>query len=694
MTKNNNSIEPAQFSKNKIIEPAGFKPLSPDDLPKKKRVSKSSIFTGLVLLLCGSIAWFVFTASSVYIETEPTNASFDIRGGIKLKLADRYLIRAGKYHISLNYPGYHPLNQELSINDEQNQKYSYVLKRLPGHLNVQSTSAANAEIWLDDVLMGSTPMTVRDIEYGNHTLRLEADRYQAYSTTVDVEGLDKEQTLEASLIPAWGDVTLSSIPVDAEIYVDDELVGNTPFTAGILQGEHHIRVKLTGYKIWGDGIRVIANEALNLPEIVLQEADALVFLTTSPNKANVTVNGEYKGQTPLELALSPGNKVELRLFKKGYQRAIRSLAARSGDKKNLHITLQEELTTIIFNSVPDDAKLYIDGRLRGQAKQTLELSTKTHQIEIRKQGYVSYKTDVMPRIGVTQYVNVSLKTLRQTKIESIKPLIKTYAGQMLKLLYPHTFTMGASRRELGRRANETLRNVILTRPFYLALKEITNAEFQIYDSSHSSGDVRGITLNSKQQAVVSISWEQAALYCNWLSKKDSLPPFYIVNDRNVIGFDPTSIGYRLPTEAEWAWAARVVNKQQTLKFPWGAELPPTKNSGNYADKSAAHLIGRTITGYNDDYSITAPPGRFQANHHGLFDMGGNVSEWVHDYYDIAIGRSKSQETNPMGPQAGEHHVIRGSSWSHGTITELRLSYRNYDKEPSDDVGFRVARFLE
>jgi formylglycine-generating enzyme required for sulfatase activity len=67
---------------------------------------------------------------------------------------------------------------------------------------------------------------------------------------------------------------------------------------------------------------------------------------------------------------------------------------------------------------------------------------------------------------------------------------------------------------------------------------------------------------------------------------------------------------------------------------------------------------------------------------------------VHDYYDISASSSGDAGIDPLGQETGEHHVIKGSSWAHGTVTELRLSYRDYGSDPRNDVGFRIARYLQ
>ena len=126
--------------------------------------------------------------------------------------------------------------------------------------------------------------------------------------------------------------------------------------------------------------------------------------------------------------------------------------------------------------------------------------------------------------------------------------------------------------------------------------------------------------------------------------------------------------------------------------PWGQAMPPGRKSGNFADRSAAVLLGRIIDNYEDGFVVSAPVGSFAANAKGLFDLGGNVAEWTHDFYDIAVSAGQKTAVDPLGPLSGEFHVIRGSSWAHGTVTELRLSFRDYGSKARDDVGFRLARY--
>ena len=694
MTDSQKTIQTAPATGSDTISPVAFAPLTPGAMRKKKRIKYATIGVALLLGVCLGVAWFIFTAKSLSIKTDPELARVSLTNGLYLKLGDEYLIRPGSYRLKIEAPGYYTLEATQQITQQQNQHYAFSLRRLPGHLMVRATPAVAAEVWLDNELKGKARQLITNLPHARYALRVTADRYLPYEDTIEVQGMDREQTMEVQLTPAWAEVAIASTPPGADVYVDDQIIGATPMRAEIMQGAHNLRVKRSRYKAWQDDIKVTANQPMTIDDIVLEPADAMVLLETRPAAAGVTIDTQYSGLTPLEASLTPGREVEIRFFKEGYRNTSRRLMARSGDEQHLVVDLEPELTGISFNSTPSDAELFIDGRPRGRVGQTLNLPTRPHKIEIRRADYVPYSATITPRPGIEQNIQVALKTLQQAKLEAIKPLIKTATGQVLKLFHPGRFTMGASRREPGRRANETLRNIELTRPFYLAVKETTNGEFRMFMKAHSSGEVKGENLDADQQPVVKVGWQQAALFCNWLSKRESLAPFYQEQNGTVTGFNRQATGYRLPTEAEWAWAARAVGNQQAVKFPWGDDFPPTGKSGNYADVSAAHLVGRILPHYLDGHAATAPVGSYPPNSKGLYDMGGNVSEWINDYYDIAVGVSHKIEQDPMGPYSGDQHVIRGSSWANGTITELRYSYRNYGTDASNDLGFRIARFLE
>ena len=154
---------------------------------------------------------------------------------------------------------------------------------------------------------------------------------------------------------------------------------------------------------------------------------------------------------------------------------------------------------------------------------------------------------------------------------------------------------------------------------------------------------------------------------------------------------PPTEGYRLPTEAEWEWAARHDAEGRPFRFTWGDALPVPPRAANLADETAASLLPRTVTGLRDGFLASAPVGSFPPDRRGLHDMSGNVAEWVQDLHGTPVVAEGAVTVDPLGPESGGLHVIRGSSWMHATLTELRLTFRDSGREARPDLGFRLAR---
>jgi formylglycine-generating enzyme required for sulfatase activity len=682
---------PPKSTHNQTIQPAAFEPAAPVSTEPKFRIKPLQATVAGVLLCSALILLYLFSARSLFITTSPADAQVSI-DGLTFKVGDHYLILSGEHEIQARAVGYYNYQQTLDITQQQTQQAHLELRRLPGHLTITSNTAAT--VLIDGEVVGDTGERIEAIAAGPHKLTLQAERYQPLEQDLEVEGRDTHQQLNVELLPAWGTVALASTPSGAELFVDDVSVGSTPINAEILEGKHRLRLKLAGHKAWQQSIKVKAEANYELPSVNLIKADGLVMVRSKPSDASVTVNGSYRGRTPIELALPPGQQVKVTLFKDGYAPKHRQITARSGEEKQLAINLAPDLGEIVIRATPADALLYVDGRLMGRADQSLTLPARNHKIRISKKGYADHVQTVLPRPELAQQLPIKLLTLEQERWKNTPRTITTKTGQSLKLFRPRqTFTLGASRREQGRRANEVLRDVRLDRAFYLATTETTNAQFRQFEKFHSSSHVKGNSLNGENYPAVHLSWQKAALFCNWLSEKEKLPPFYTLEDGVVNGFDSNSNGYRLPTEAEWAWAAREQDGAM-LKYAWGKTMPPSANAGNYADRSAAAILGNIIATYDDSFIVSSPVGKFGANHKGLADMSGNVAEWINDLYGMKTGLSLKTEVDPLGPEKGDHRVIRGSSWAHGTVTELRYSFRDYGNDPRNDVGFRLARYVD
>lgn len=675
-----------------IIQPLDFQPAQPSSGKPRWQPSRVWLLLAAALLVTLLILSYLFAAKSLYISTNAEQPHIHVDGLLTFSVGDRFLLLPGEHQISVNAEGYHPYEGALTVGADNNQSHTLELQPLPGHLVVHSN--VPAQVLSDGKLLGDTGERLSGLTAGDHSLTVQAERYQPLTQTITMVGLDREQTLSVELQPDWATLAISSTPAGATVTANGEELGVTPLTAELLSGQYELEVKLAGYKVWQQPVSVKARQDRTLADIALVKADGLVKVTSSPAGASITVNGQFRGNTPAELALTPGKRYDITLFKSGYQPQHRQIDVVSGKEDTLNVDLSAELGTLTIAATPADALLHVDGRLMGRASQSLSLPARQHSIRISKDGYADHTQTVIPRPGLEQTLSVKLLTVAESQWQNIRPQLQTAAGQTLLLFKPNdTFTMGASRREQGRRANEAQRQVKLERAFYLSEKLVTNAEFRRFEKFHSSGHVQGNSLDGEQYPVVNVSWQQAARYCNWLSEQDKLTPFYIISGGAVTGIHADSTGYRLPTEAEWAWAARLKDGTM-MTYAWGDELPPPSGFGNFGDRRAAALLGSILVNYDDGFAVTSPVGKFPPNHRQLYDFSGNAAEWINDFYGIDTGLSLKTEVDPLGPDKGDYRVIRGSSWTNATITDLRLSFRDYGTEARNNVSFRIARFAQ
>lgn len=658
--------------------------------------SPLKMIVGAALAVLAIASWLLFTSSSVRFEIAPEDPdSVSIAGGwFRLPIGDRVLLRNGDYSVVARKEGYYDANQAFAIDGEDNKTVEVRMRRLPGKLSVLTSPPVDAVVSIDSASVGTTPFGPMELQPGEHSVSVRADRYLPYGDVVSMAGLGKQQTLHVQLVRRWSNVEVTSEPAGATIFAGDENIGTTPATIELLEGTHQISVVRDGFKAWDGTVEAKPNTDQALPLIRLEPANARLLVKTIPRSANVMVDGRYRGQSPITLALSPGVDYEIGLSKAGYGTATRRVRLAAAASDSIEVDLSARTGTLTVNVQPADAAVYVDGRVRGSGSTTLQLSSAPHRIEVRKDGYQSWSRSVTPRPGYPQTVTARLRSLAEIEQEKIQQTVNTVDDQLLRRVEPGTFTMGSSRSEQGRRANEVLVPVTITKPFLIGVREVTNAEFAKFRPGHNSGSDIHPSIAGATNPVANVTWSDAVEYCNWLSTREGLKPAYEQKFGKWTTIRPLTNGYRLPTEAEWVWAIRFGGSQGAPKFSWGNEMPPRRDSGNFADKSAIDLAPSILPRYDDGFASSAPVGKFAPNALGIHDGAGNVAEWVNDIYTVPTPGLTRPIVDPLGPDTGDSHVARGSSWRHAGILELRLSYRESETAARPDLGFRIARSVQ
>ena len=694
---------PADAPREQVIEPVAFRPSHYRHQPKLSSWLKKLIWItlGIIFSFLSYSTWFVFTSRQVVIQIDPEPERISIKGGfLTPRFGNYHLLRPGNYILKALKQGYHRIKQPFKVSDEKSQKLTIVMEKLPGRLTLTahkkdqpSVGIEGATVFLDGKDIGVTPLPAIEVKPGLRQLVIKADSYQDLETQLNIEGMGILQSFDFLLVPGWAEIKINALPHGANVYVDGIHMGETPLVLSLSAGTHEIKISAESFKTWHTQLKVEPGKPHIFDRIQLEPADGTLVLQTKPPGANVTVGETFVGQTPIEISLQPDTDHLVRVSKAGYEKVERRVTVTSAGIKKLDLELVSRKGILHLTVIPEGAELFIDGKSLGTVPQSLSLIAIAHRLKIVKDGYEPYQTKITPRPGFPQELKVSLKKKMSSR-ETTPGIIEAFNGYPLTLIHPTSFTMGSSRREQGRRSNETLRKVILKQPFYMGVREVTNREFRQYLAGHNSGVFKGNSLNREKQPALQVSWEQAALFCNWLSEKEKLPPVYMKRKGKLLPREPFPTGYRLPTEAEWEYCVRFAQNKVSLIYPWGDTFPPKSKTLNIADISAKDLLSAYLEKYNDGYPVTAPPASFKANALGLYDLGGNVAEWCSDYYSIYSFSPTAIYQDPSGPQDGKHHVVRGSSWKNASISVLRASYRDYSNDKRIDLGFRICRYAD
>ena len=247
-------------------------------------------------------------------------------------------------------------------------------------------------------------------------------------------------------------------------------------------------------------------------------------------------------------------------------------------------------------------------------------------------------------------------------------------GNMI-LVERGSFTMGDTWGD-GSSDEKPTHKVTFTYDFHIGKYEVTFEEYDAFWEATGRGNPGDQGWGRETRPIINVSWNDAIAYCNWLSEKEKLPKAYDSNgnlldkDGRVTTDITKVVGYRLPTEAEWEYAARGGNRSRGYKY---------SGSDNVDD----------VAWYNSNSgSKTQKVGNKAPNELGIYDMSGNVREWCSDWYG---SYSSSAQTNPYN-NSGSYRVVRGGSWiAYATLTRVAYRYSISPAQTISYLGFRICR---
>mgnify|MGYP003947245335 CR=1 FL=1 len=661
-----------------------------DKIIEKEKTKQNFIYIFVFILIFAVaillILYFLYSkgVNLVITPNEVSKSSvINIIKGKGIIYNNKLISLSNKITIEIIAKGYKKNIANINLNNSK-KNISIRLEELPGSVIVKSNISSSKTKWyLNDRFITESKNLEIELQPGSYKLKVFNEFYnEEFLDFTITKG--KQSLLSLKLEKINVKVFLNSDPENARIYLNDKNIGVTPYDTILSGGIYNIRIEKEHYaSIYEE---IILNNEINSLErnYKLDHLLVPVKFIVSPLDGFLLVNGkQIVNNVPINL--NPAETHIVTYSKPGYISETKNVNLKLLKENLIKINLNKDIGLVEVTSSPS-AQVYVNNQLYGDSPLSLKLQSLPHEIKILKDGYIVYKKTITPSSNIDSQIKVNLETILESRLKNNGKEFKNSIGIIMKLFKPSDFKMGASRYEKGQRANEFIKQIILRKYFYISTNEITN---EIYNEFSK----KNFTKEKKKLPITNITWIEAAKFCNWLSKKEGLKDVYNIDGDMLVDFDLNVDGYRLPTEAEWEWLARKANKKSQTKFTWGLDKKIPKFSGNLADESAKGRVDIYIPGYNDNFVNLSPVGSFPMEPSGLFDMTGNVSEWIHDFYLLIPPDEGIIYYDPSGPKEGSSHVVKGSNFKSGTLTELRASYRDSELNKRDNLGFRIVRYV-
>lgn len=647
------------------------------------------------------------TCALIKVETTQTGFGFDT-GVIQVVKTEQKIGEVWVYvqprvkKITIMHQDYEPVRDYYFPTGALKEATVYLLKLRTAGAPVQAASTQQhsgfliinsepqgAEVWLNNESTGEVTPFRRKLVIGDEVpYRLSLPLYHDEAGMVTVDQPRKE--LQFALRPAFGSVMVTSTPSGALVFLDEKQVGQTPLTLDrIASGSHSLRLQAPQYAVERRNVSVADGQTANVA--VTLAARFAEITVQAPQGAVVTVDGDRKGSGTLSWRQGEG-LCNIVVSMAGHRDARRQLEVVAGRAQTVQLTPQPIYGSASVDSDLMDAEIWIDGKQYGVTPNVVErLLVGSHTLVLKKSGYADLQQQFSVEEGKEASLLVKLPTGRSVQFTSEKPGMQIIVDGKKLGTTPLTAVVGIGHHSVSAmRGGDIIavRDLDITStgaPLTMAFRDFINQTFTVngvrftmvavkggtftmgatYDDAEVDAEVdeepaHEVTLSDYyigQTEVTQALWE-AVMGSNPSNHKgDNLPVENVSWDDCQVFIQKlnqlTGKQFRLPTEAEWEYAARGGRKSRGYKYAGGNNIDSVAwcdgNSGNE----------------------THPVATKQANELGIYDMSGNVLEWCSDWCG---DYTSSSQSDPQGSSSGSFRVIRGGCY-YNFARNCRVSYR-------------------
>lgn len=372
--------------------------------------------TYILKLTTEQILTTIIDASKMQIlelTVTPKNAIVVINGVRETPDNDGRIIKQlsfGSYSCRVMADNYHTYDGIITINDEENHhKIDITLKQAFGYLNiVTDKDYKNSEVYVDDNKVGELPLDRIPINSGLHKITILNSLYLPYETEVVIKDSIQYDLRVNELIQNYAIVTVKAVG-DSEILIDNELKGTESWTGPLILGEHTIECRKESHR---STLKIININSIN-PITYNCESPIPIYgtlqVTSTPNDAEVYVDGVMIGKTPFISQTILIGKHKVRLSKEGYKTEESEYNFTEGNTTSVQMELTD-YCEFQLSTIPPGAKVYFNGEYKGNTPLDVKVANGKYKIYLIKDDYMTYnKTKYLNASTIDSYMNIMLK---------------------------------------------------------------------------------------------------------------------------------------------------------------------------------------------------------------------------------------------------------------------------------------------
>ncbi len=570
------------------------------------------------------------TINYLIVRCDQPDASICIDGSfVGMKEGSKALGVGEKHSWQIDCGLYHSESGEVTITEGEPVTVERKLRPAYGFLKVTSSPENGATVFIDNKMVGTTPYTSERLQSGSYNVRVMKEMFSLSEKSFLVK--DNETTVANMVLnPNFATLSLNTDPA-SDIFIDGERVAKGQWNGRLSSGTHLVEARKPSHR--NSSLKVNLsngeNKTLTIPNP--EPIYSMLDINSQPMGAKILIDGEDFGTTPRVIKNILVGEHTLSLVKQGCAKLEKTFTLKEKEMLSLNEKLESgKIITVTTDKEGDE--IYVDGTFAGHSPLDVSMGYGRHTVKAIRNG-----KSVEKSFDVSENGGESSLLLKFSRNQTI-----TVNGVSFEMVYVEggSFDMGSDADSY----EKPVHSVTLS-DYYIGRCEVTQELWEAVMGSNPS------YFKGAQNPVECVSWNDCQ---EFVSRLSSL----------------TGRTFRLPTEAEWEYAARGGKKSSHYKY---------SGSDNIDD----------VAWYDDNSGDkTRPVGTKSPNELGIYDMSGNVYEWCSDWYG---SYSAGAQTNPQGPSSGSCRVLRGGPWDgYAGICRVLSRYADFPSYSYSSRGLRLV----